>query len=88
MSIVSVDIYLFDIELILKHYDPGKKCQVTVYSKRMGDTPFTENSVHGGVSPIALWSLYIVNTVLVGRYITHSRPFTQLLDVAFVEYMT
>ena len=82
---MSVDINLFDIELILKHYNPGKKYQVTVYSKRVGDTPFTENSVHGGVSPIAQWSLNIVNTVPVGRYITRSRPFTQLLDVAFVE---
>ena len=76
---------MFDIELILEHYNAGQKCQVTVYSKRMGDAPFTENSVHGGVSPIAQWSLYIVNTVLAGRYITHSRPFPQLLDLAFVE---
>ena len=52
-----------------------------MYSKRMGDTPFTENSVHGGVSPIAQWSIYSVNTVLVGRYVTHSRLCTQLLDV-------
>ena len=40
--------HLFDMKLILKQQNSEKKCQVTVYTKSMGDIPLSQNSVHDG----------------------------------------